>query len=161
MHWYTLIDNKQVGKEEITELQEKLFEDLLPAEVYTIKVVAIIPQEQLNTSLREVSVSHQSLPASIFVYTSPKPPESVQLNDIGLHSASIAWVAPQIARDSIITEFLVKYEVLNNEGSKYITGTKQIRSAQKNTNFEITDLAMGTLYGISVAVTMFHSFRAY
>ena len=78
-----------------------------------------------------------------------------------MHSISITWVAPKIANGSTITEFLVKYVVLNNEGNISITGTEKIRSAQKNSSFLITDLAMGTLYGISVAVTTFHVSYSY
>ena len=136
--------------------QVKSFGDLLSAESYIIKVVAIIPPKQFNTSFGKVSVSHQSFPATIKVYTSPKPPSSLRVGKVDLHSISITWVAPKIAKGSTITEFLVKYVVLNNKGNSGITGTEKIRSAQKNSNFLITDLAMGTLYGISVAVTKFH-----
>ena len=41
-------------------------------------------------------------------------------------------------------------------GNNSITGSEKIRSAQKSSNFLITDLAMGTLYGISVAGTTFY-----
>ena len=123
--------------------------------------MAIIPPEQFNTSFGKVSVSHQSFPASINVYTSPKPPSSLRVGKVDLHSISITWVAPKIAKGSTITEFLVKYVVLNNEGNSSITGTEKIRSAQKNFSFLITDLAMGTLYGISVAVTTFHISYSY
>ena len=152
---------KQASKEEIIESQVKSFEDLLSAESYIIKVVAIIPPEQFNTSLGKVLVSHQSFPASIIVYTSPKPPSSLRIGNVGLHSISITWVAPKIVKGSTITEFLVKYVVLNNEGNSSITGTEKIRSAQKNSSFLITDLAMGTLYGISVAVTTFRISYSY
>ena len=145
----------KVGKEEIVKSQVKSFEDLLPAESYIIKVVAIIPPEQFSTSFGKVSVSHQSFPASINVYTSPIPPSNLRVGKVDLHSISITWVAPKIVKGSTIAEFLVKYVVLNNEGSSSITGTEKIRSAQKNSAFLITDLAMGTLYGISVAVTTF------
>ena len=123
--------------------------------------MAIIPPDQFNTSFGKVSVSHQSFPASINVYTSPKPPSSLRVGKVDLHSISITWVAPKIAKGSTITEFLVKYVVLNNEGNSSITGTEKIRSAQKNFSFLITDLAMGTLYGISVAVTTFHISYSY
>ena len=123
--------------------------------------MAIIPPDQFNTSFGKVSVSHQSFPASINVYTSPKPPSSLQVNKVGLHSISVTWVAPKVVKGSTITEFLVKYVVLNNEGNSSITGTEKIRSAQKNSSFLITDLAMGTLYGISVAVTTFHVSYSY
>ena len=118
--------------------------------------MAIIPPEQFNTSFGKVSVSHQSFRASINIYTSPKPPSSLRVGKIDFHSISITWVAPKIVKDSTIAEFLVKYVVLNNEGNSSITGTEKIRSAQRSTSFLITDLAMGTLYGISVAVTTIH-----
>ena len=147
---------RQVGKEEIVKSQVVSFEDLLSAESYMIKVVAIIPPEQFNTSFGKVSISHQSFPASINVYTSPKPPSNLLVGKVDLHSISITWVAPKIAKGSTITEFLVKYVVLNNEGNSSIIGTEKTRNAQTNSSFLITDLAMGTLYGISVAVTTFH-----
>ena len=118
--------------------------------------MAIIPPEQFNTSFGEVSVSHQSFSASINVCTSPKPPSNLRVGKVGLHSISITWVAPKIAKGSTVTEFLVKYVVRNNEGNRSIPGTEKIRSAQKNSSFLVTDLAMGTLHGISVAVTKFH-----
>ena len=121
----------------------------------------MIPPEQFNTSFGKVSVSHQSLPASINVYTSPKPPSSLRVGKIDLHSISITWVAPAIAKGSTISEFLVRYVVLNNEGNNSITGSEKIRSAQRNSSFLITDLAMGTLYGVSVAVTTFHVSYSY
>ena len=123
--------------------------------------MAIIPPDQFNTSFGKVSVSHQSFPASINVYTSPKPPSSLRVSKVGLHSISVTWVAPKIVKGSTITEFLVKYVVLSNEGNSSITGTEKIWSAQKNSSFLITDLAMGTLYGISVAVTTFHVSYSY
>ena len=158
----TLIANtKHVGKEEIVKLQVKSFEDLLSAESYIIKVVAITPPKQFNTSFGKVSVSHRSFPASINVYTSPKSPSSLRVGKVDLHSISITWVAPKIVKGSTITEFLVKYVVLNNEGNSSITGTEKIRSAQKNSSFLITDLSMGTLYEISVAVTIFRISYSY
>ena len=158
----TLIENiKQVGKEEIVKSQVKYFKDLLSADSYIIKVAAIIPPEQFNISFGKVSVSHQSFPASINVYTSPKTPISLRVGKVDLHSISITWLAPKIVKGSTITEFLVKYVVLNNEGNSSITGTEKIRSAQKNSTFLITDLAMGTLYGISVAVTTFCIYYSY
>ena len=84
----------------------------------------IIPPEQFNTSIGRVSVSHQSFPASINVYTSPKPPKSLRVGKVDLHLISITWVAPKIAKGSTIREFLVKYVVLNNEGNSTITGTE-------------------------------------
>ena len=121
----------------------------------------IIPPEQFNTSIGRVSVSHQSFPASINVYTSPKPPKSLRVSKVDLHSISITWVAPKIAKGSTIREFLVKYVVLNNEGNSTITGTEKIPSTQGGSSFLITDLATGTLYGISVAVTTFIMFYSY
>ena len=121
----------------------------------------MIPAEHFNTSFGKVSVSHQSFPASINVYTSPKSPSNLRISKVDLHSISITWVAPKIAKGSKVTEFLVKYVELNNEGNSSITGTEKIRSAQKNCSFLITDLTMGTLYGISVAVTTFHICYSY
>ena len=123
--------------------------------------MAIIPPEQFSTSFGKVSISHQSFPASINIYTSPNPPSSLRVGKVDLHSISITWVAPKIAKGSTITEFLVKYVVLNNEGSSSITGTEKIQSAQKISSFLITDLAMGTLFGISVAVTTLHISYSY
>ena len=152
---------KRVVKEEIVKSQVKSFEDLLSAERYTIKVVAMTPPKQFNTSFGEIPISHQSLQTSINVYTSPKPPSTLRAGKVGLHSINVTWSPPKTAKGSTITEFLVKYVVLNNAGYSGITGTEKIRSAQRTSNFLITDLAIETLYGISVAVTNFHTSHSY
>ena len=97
-------------------------------------------------------VVHNSLPATLKVYTSPRAPHSLRLVKVSYSNASITWSAPLTGNGEKIMEYLVKYQIMDVNGSSPVQGTEKIQSALTKTNIEITGLTMGILYGFSVKV---------
>ena len=129
------------------------FKNLYPSALYTIAVQAVVITNIVDkTTNISQAVVHNSLPASLSVKTSPRAPHSLRIVKVGYSNASITWSAPLTGNGEKFIEYLVKYQIMDVNGSSTVQGTEKIQSALTKTDIEITGLTMGILYGFSVKV---------
>ena len=98
--------------------------------MYIITVQAVVITKILdNTTNISQDVVHNSLPATLKVNTSPQAPHSLRLVKVSYSNASITWSAPLIGNGEKIMEYLVKYQIMDVNGSSSVQGTEKIQSA--------------------------------
>ena len=129
------------------------FQNLHSSTLYKINVEAAVIIDQFDKVTNQTQkVTHYSLPASLGCHTSPRSPISLRLVKVGYTDVSITWSPPNTRMGKTIKEYLVRYVTMDATGSKVMAGTEKIHSALKNTNINVTGLAMGFMYGFSVQV---------
>ena len=135
---------------------KSLFLNLRPSTTYEVSVEAVVILNEVDKTTNETKeIVHKSLPTTLTSHTSPKPPHSLRLVKVGYSNVSLAWSAPNTGIGETIVEYLVKYNTMDTNGSRSVQGTEKIQSALTKTYFEITGLAMGFLYGVSVKVSYY------
>ena len=132
---------------------KSLFLNLRPSTTYEVSVEAVVILNKVDKTTNETKeVVHKSLPTTLTSNTSPKPPHSLRLVEVGYSNVSFTWSVPNTGNGERIVEYLVKYNTMDANGSRSVQGTEKIQSALRKTYFEITGLTMGFLYGFSVKV---------
>ena len=119
--------------------KEVTFGRLDASTLYKVEVVAIVGK-------------YESLPTSMTSHTSPKPPHSLNFVNADLHSVAISWSPPNFGTGEIVKENLVKYSIMDLNGSRVMAGTQKIQSALKKSHIKVESLAQGTIYQFSVKV---------
>ena len=120
---------------------------------YIITIEAVVITNTIDkTTNKSREVVHNILPATLSVNTSPRAPHSLRLVKVGYNNVSITWSAPRTGKGEKAMEYLVKYQIMDVNGSSPMQGTEKIQSALTQTNIEITGLTMGMMYGFSVKV---------
>ena len=121
---------------------------------YIITIEAVVETNNIDkTTNISKEVVHTSLPATLRGNTSPRAPH-LRLVKAGYNKVSIKWSAPHSGNGEKVIEYLVKYQIMDVNGSSSVQGTGKIQSALTKTDIEITGLAMGILYGFSVKVSV-------
>ena len=130
------------------------FQNLQSSTPYKTNVEAVVIIDQFDEVTNQTQkVTHNSPPASLGCHTSPRSPISLRLVKVGYTDVSITWSPPPNTRmGKTIKEYLVRYVTMDATGSKVMAGTEKILSALKNTNINVTGLAMGFMFGFSVQV---------
>ena len=106
------------------------FQSIPSSSPYKIIIEAAVIIDELDKVTNQTqNVSHASLPASITCHTSPRPPISLRLVNVGYTDVSITWSPPPTTgKGETIKEYLVRYVTMDTNGSRIMTGTERFKA---------------------------------
>ena len=138
---------------EISDSMSAEFANVKPGTAYKLSVSAMANIQHRNVTEDPSAATSKSSPAYIQLLTLPSPPPAPTLLNVSYHYCFINWSPPtKLADGASITDYQVKYTIMNNNGSKIIYGTGMVQLSLNRKFVMLKGLVQGTTYAIQVKV---------